>query len=104
MLLGYIPVMKLKCFLEANRKTQSQMLFHHCMWIMLSQLVSVGQNGIDMVCADGGIHQVFPLLTAYIADFLKQALVACTKENWCPVSLCQPADHGAPLAEIFKDE
>ncbi|KAG1883339.1 Zn-finger domain-containing protein [Suillus subluteus] len=70
-LIGYLPAGKLDCFTSDARSLASYRLFHHC------------QNGVEMVCADSLIHQVYPILAAYVADFLEQCLVVCCKENWC---------------------
>ncbi|KAF8583280.1 hypothetical protein K439DRAFT_1647284 [Ramaria rubella] len=64
-LLGYIPVSKLTCFSKPQ-------------W---SLMVSAGTHGVSMTCADGGIHNVFPILSAYVADFPEQTLVACCQEK-----------------------
>ncbi|KAF8587779.1 hypothetical protein K439DRAFT_1652178 [Ramaria rubella] len=85
--LGYIPVSKLTCFSKPLRSVMG-----HC------------ANGVSMTCADGGIHQVFPILAAYVADFPEQALVACCWENWCPSCMCYPKDRGDPLDTIFADD
>ncbi|KAF8531956.1 hypothetical protein JB92DRAFT_3080788 [Gautieria morchelliformis] len=79
-------------------------LFHYCMRTILSRMVVAGASGVDILCADGGIRKVFPILAAYVADFLEQALVACVKENWCPICKCYPEDCGDPLATIFADD
>ncbi|KAF8573102.1 hypothetical protein K439DRAFT_1376505 [Ramaria rubella] len=54
-----------------------------------------------MICTDGGIHNVYPILSEYVADFPEQTLIACCQENWCPQCMCYPEDRGDPLDTIF---
>ncbi|KAI0070403.1 hypothetical protein K474DRAFT_1741360 [Panus rudis PR-1116 ss-1] len=80
-LVGYIPVSKLECF----KKGPGHSVFpDDCMRTILEPLIEAGKKGVLMMCADGKIRKVFPLLAAYVADHPEQCLVVNVKENWCP--------------------
>ncbi|KAK0435049.1 Zn-finger domain-containing protein [Armillaria borealis] len=75
-LIGYLPVTKLECF---------------------------DDEGVDMLCADGLIHRVYPLLAAYIADFPEQCLIACCKESFCPRCHVEPQVRGEYVESLLHD-
>ncbi|KAI6007567.1 hypothetical protein F5J12DRAFT_905481 [Pisolithus orientalis] len=75
-LIGYLPISKLKCFEKKTQSLVGYCLFHHAIC-----------NGEVMICTDGCLHQVHPILTAYVADFPEQCLVACSKESQCLLCL-----------------
>lgn len=69
---------------------------------LLQPLIAAGRDGVQMVCADGRIRCIHPILAAYVADHPKQCLV--TKESFCPKCRVHRDDRGEPLASIYRDQ
>lgn len=58
-------------------------------------LVAARREGVEMVCADGCVHCVFPILAAFIGNHPEQCLVGCCTENRCPKCLMPANQRGA---------
>jgi hypothetical protein len=102
-LIGYIPVTKLECFLKGKRQYQGYQVFHDCMRSLLKALQTAGKDGVDIVCANGFVCRVFLILGAYVADHPKQCLVTYNHENQCPHCLVAANKLGWPEETVLRD-
>jgi hypothetical protein len=102
-LIGYIPVSKLEFFSKSKCQFAGYQLFHNCMRSLLDPLREAGKNGIDMVCADGFIHRAYLILSAYVADYPEQCLMACNNERRCPHCVAAYKKLGKPVQSVWRD-
>ena len=93
-LISYLLVSKLECFQKKSQSDAGHCLFHYAMSSLLHPLVNAGHQGKLMVCTDGFLHRVHPILAAYVANFPEQCLVGCNKESCCPRYLVNSQDRG----------
>ncbi|KAG9121968.1 hypothetical protein FRC07_001838, partial [Ceratobasidium sp. 392] len=55
-LIGYLPVPKLDCISgKEKRRITRRKLFHHCMKTILQPLEDACKQGVEILCADGGV-------------------------------------------------
>ncbi|KAG9076127.1 hypothetical protein FRC06_009687 [Ceratobasidium sp. 370] len=85
-LLGFSPVDRFEDVAnDDERRHMKADLVHRAMETMCAPLVATSKTGVEMWCADGCLHCVFPLVAAYMADWPEQNLQSCTTEGSCPV-------------------
>lgn len=87
-LIAYLSVDKISDGLSATvLRVRNYELFHRSMTLVLHSLKSAGNprgSGISMTGGDGMVRRVYPILSAYVADYPEQCLVTCTKSGTCP--------------------
>ncbi|QRW10186.1 hypothetical protein RhiLY_09185 [Ceratobasidium sp. AG-Ba] len=94
-LIGYLPVPKLDCVPDKEERRKARRnLFHQCLKSLLKPLAEACENGVEMECHDGGVRRIYPVLTAYVADYPEQCKVACTKTSHCPTCVVKPGQRG----------
>ncbi|TFK91398.1 hypothetical protein K466DRAFT_541773 [Polyporus arcularius HHB13444] len=75
-----------------------------CMKAILKPLIEAGNEGVEMVCADGAVRRVHPILAAYIADHPEQCLITGCQENFCPKCSVHSSNLGEPVYSTMKDQ
>lgn len=101
-LIGYLPTTKLQCFKEDCRSAEIYKMFHKCLERIFQPMIEAGQNGVRIICADGGERHVYPVLTSYIADHPEQCLVSGCKENFCPKCIVKPSNSGDGVTVPYR--
>ncbi|KAI0282932.1 hypothetical protein BC826DRAFT_1093882 [Russula brevipes] len=87
---------------EGVHSVEIYRLFHHCMHRIFQPMEESGRHGIDVVCGDGVVRRVYPILSSYIADYPEQCLVACCMENRCPCCTVLHDERGTPLHSALR--
>ena len=85
-LLAYLPTSTLRHI--TNKASHHQCLsnlFHHCMQYIVKPMESAGHDGILLISSDGAVRRCFPILAAYVGDYLEQTLVMLVKNGNCPI-------------------
>ncbi|KAG8723179.1 hypothetical protein FRC09_004369, partial [Ceratobasidium sp. 395] len=97
-LVGYIPVPDLSFITdEAERGRKKWDIYHAAVQEILAPLKRASSKGVKMVCADGGVRLVYPIVAAHMADFEEQCLAACTQKSRCPICDVRFHDRGDDL-------
>ncbi|KAJ7766420.1 hypothetical protein DFH07DRAFT_867038 [Mycena maculata] len=101
-LIGYLPIPKFDCFDKNTRSLAKYRLFHQCMEVIMQSVIEAGKTGRPMVCADSMVRNVWPIFSAYVADYPEQCLVSCCKENHCPITV-SPKERGDHTEHPLRD-
>jgi hypothetical protein len=94
-LIGYIPVEKLEFITdEDERREKVWEVYHASMREILAPLEEAGRRGVDMLCADGRVRHVHPILAAHMADFEEQCMLASSQKTRCPTCVVPMDERG----------
>ncbi|KAG8714243.1 hypothetical protein FRC09_017834 [Ceratobasidium sp. 395] len=94
-LIGYIPAPNLDFISNLEERRQKKWdVYHACLTEILAPLRKASISGIEMVCADGGVRRVYPIVAGHMADFEEQCLAACTRQSRCPICDVPAATRG----------
>ncbi|KAG8724800.1 hypothetical protein FRC09_013986 [Ceratobasidium sp. 395] len=86
LLIGYIPAPDLAFITNPEERRQKKWeVYHAALNEILAPLRRASSTGIEMVCADGGVRRVYPIVAGHMADFKEQCLAACVRESRCPI-------------------
>ncbi|KAG8766028.1 hypothetical protein FRC12_007131 [Ceratobasidium sp. 428] len=97
-LVGYIPVPDLSFITNAEERGRKKWeIYHASMQAILEPLKKASSKGVKMVCADGGVRHVHPIVAAHMADFEEQCLASCTQKTRCPICDVKMHDRGDDL-------
>ncbi|KAF8671214.1 Zn-finger protein [Rhizoctonia solani] len=96
LLVGYIPADSLEtCYSKEDKRRKARWkLFHKAMELIVWLFAEVSCKGKEVVCANGGVCCVHPILAAYMGNLAEQWLVTCTQQDHCPVCLVPPDKKG----------
>lgn len=101
LLIGYIPIPELAYITDPEEKRVKRwQLLHKCMAPLMAPLQELAITGIEMVCADGGVRRVHPILATYVGDYPEQCLVACARASRCPICTTSYHEQG----DLGEDE
>ncbi|KAG9095571.1 hypothetical protein FS749_010202 [Ceratobasidium sp. UAMH 11750] len=85
-LIGYIPVPDLSFISnEEERREKRWEVYHASMSEILASLKQALSCGVEIVCADGAVRRVHPIVAAHMADFEEQCTASCTMKTRCPI-------------------
>jgi hypothetical protein len=102
--IAHIPIVKFYDHPDTHTALQGR-LFHQCMRIIMSSLVTAGDSGVHLTDSRGHVCNCYPRLAAYIADYPEQILVNIAAQNASPTSIAvyKDLDSPTPLPPRTRD-
>ena len=70
---------------------------------ILQLLKDIGKDGIDIECADFQTRRCFPILAAWLADYMEYIVLYHIKADSCPVCEVKKDQLGMSLVELLVD-
>ncbi|KAG8728390.1 hypothetical protein FRC10_005013, partial [Ceratobasidium sp. 414] len=93
--IGYLPIDEFKDVPSKVLRTRLKgELIHAAMALLMEPLEEAGREGVEMWCADGRLHRIYPLLVAFVGDWPEQCDMACVVRSGCPKCLKRKAGRG----------
>jgi hypothetical protein len=104
-LVGYLPVSDLDGLYSTDDKARigRWALYHRSMRAIFEPLKDAGKTGTEMLCPDGYMRLIFPILAAVVADYEEQVLIASVKNNRCPKCLASLHELGECTVSPMRD-
>ncbi|CAE6421957.1 unnamed protein product [Rhizoctonia solani] len=97
-LIGYLPIAKLNWITNnEERRQQRWNLYHSALSVILEPLRKAARNGEEMLCSDGWIRRVHPILATHLGDWPEMCLFGTCRKTGCP--LCTAEDN---MIEVFE--
>ncbi|KAK0183857.1 hypothetical protein F5146DRAFT_1106274 [Armillaria mellea] len=100
-LIGYLSIGKFDCYMDKTCSLAQYHTFHYAIEVITQSLAEAGKESIPMTCADGCKCWAWPILAAYVVDYPEQCLIACCKENRCPICTVSPQNRGSHMESAF---
>ena len=71
--------------------------------LLFEPLQAVALEGVNIDCADGKVQRCFPILSAWIADYMENVALHGVKSNSCPKCKVPPAELGTDAKYLVRD-
>ncbi|CUA73051.1 Ig-like and fibronectin type-III domain-containing protein C27B7,7 [Rhizoctonia solani] len=95
MLIGYVPVAKLEWITDEEERRQKKWeVYHTAMSMILEPLRDAARQGVEMLCADGGVRRVHPILSTQIGDWPELCTAGVCQNTRCPVCIVPFSERG----------